>query len=87
MALCLMFVPIKIVNAQEPVDIIYNIINKNDSKSNGLNLINSIIGKDSKISNNKNSVKIINNNKELNREIENTKKDNRKRTTKRNRCL
>lgn len=78
MALCLMFVPIKVVNAQEPVDIIYNIINKSDSKSNGLNLINSIIGKDSKVSNKKNSIKIIDNNKELNREIDNIKKDNRK---------
>ena len=78
MALCLFFIPMQTINAQKPVDIIYNVINKNNSKSSGLDLINSIIGKDSKANNNNKGIEIINNEKELNIEIENKKKDNRK---------
>ena len=78
MALCLFFIPMQTINAQEPVDIIYNIINKTNSKSSGLDLINSIIRKDSKANKNNKGIEIINNEKELNIEIENKKKDNRK---------
>lgn len=78
MALCLFFIPMQTINAQEPVDIIYNIINKTNSKSSGLDLINSIIRKDSKANKNNKGVEIINNEKELNIEIKNKKKDNRK---------
>ncbi len=49
LAICLMCVPIQTIHAQEPVDIIYDIINKDDHKKSGLDLINSIIGKDSKV--------------------------------------
>ena len=77
LAICLMCVPIQTIHAQEPVDIIYDIINKDDHKKSGLNLINSIIGKDSKVD--KENVKIIKNKRELDKEIkESNKKDNKK---------
>lgn len=77
LAICLMCVPIQTIHAQEPVDIIYNIINKDDHKKSGLDLINSIIGKDSKVD--KENVKVIKNKRELDKEIkESNKKDNKK---------
>ena len=77
LAICLMCVPIQTIHAQEPVDIIYDIINKDDHKKSGLDLINSIIGKDSKVD--KENVKIIKNKRELDKEIkESNKKDNKK---------
>ena len=36
LAICLMCVPIQAIHAQEPVDIIYDIINKDDNKKSGL---------------------------------------------------
>ena len=77
LAICLMYVPIQTIHAQEPVDIIYDIINKDDHKKSGLDLINSIIGKDSKVD--KEKVKVIKNKRELDKEIkESNKKDNKK---------
>lgn len=77
LAICLMCVPIQTIHAQEPVDIIYDIINKDDHKKSGLDLINSIIGKDSKVD--KENVKVIKNKRELDKEIkESNKKDNKK---------
>ena len=77
LAICLMCVPIQTIHAQEPVDIIYDIINKDDHKKSGLDLINSIIGKDSKVD--KEKVKVIKNKRELDKEIkESNKKDNKK---------
>ena len=76
MTLCLMYIPMQEVNAQEPVDIIYNIINKDKSEQSGLDLINSLIGKDSKVEEKK--VKVISNKKELDNEIKEEKKDNKK---------
>ena len=77
LAICLMCVPIQTIHAQEPVDIIYDIINKDDHKKSGLDLINSIIGKDSKVD--KENIKVIKNKRELDKEIkESNKKDNKK---------
>ena len=67
LAICLMCVPIQTIHAQEPVDIIYDIINKDNHKKSGLDLINSIIGKDSKVD--KENIKIIKNKRELDKEI------------------
>ena len=77
LAICLMCVPIQTIHAQEPVDIIYDIINKDEHKKSGLDLINSIIGKDSKVD--KENIKVIKNKRELDKEIkESNKKDNKK---------
>lgn len=77
LAICLMCVPIQTIHAQEPVDIIYDIINKDNHKKSGLDLINSIIGKDSKVD--KENIKVIKNKRELDKEIkESNKKDNKK---------
>ena len=78
LAICLIYVPIQPINAQEPVDIIYDIINKDNHRKSGVDLINSIIGKDSKVK--KEEIKVIKSNKELNKEIkkESSKKDNKK---------
>lgn len=81
LAICLMCVPIQTIHAQEPVDIIYDIINKDDHKKNGLDLINSIIGKDSKVD--KEKVKVIKNKRELDKEIKESKKKDNKKTEKR----
>ena len=81
LAICLMCVPIQTIHAQEPVDIIYDIINKDDHKKSGLDLINSIIGKDSKV--NKEKVKVIKNKRELDKEIKESKKKDNKKTEKR----
>lgn len=81
LAICLMCVPIQTIHAQEPVDIIYDIINKDNHKKNGLDLINSIIGKDSKV--NKEKVKVIKNKRELDKEIKESKKKDNKKTEKR----
>lgn len=80
LAICLMCVPIQTIHAQEPVDIIYNIINKDDHKKSGLDLINSIIGKDSKVD--KEKVKVIKNKRELDKEIKESKKKDNKKTEK-----
>lgn len=80
LAICLMCVPIQTIHAQEPVDIIYDIINKDDHKKNGLDLINSIIGKDSKVD--KEKVKVIKNKRELDKEIKESKKKDNKKTEK-----
>ena len=81
LAICLMCVPIQTIHAQEPVDIIYDIINKDDHKKSGLDLINSIIGKDSKVD--KEKVKVIKNKRELDKEIKESKKKDNKKTEKR----
>ena len=81
LAICLMCVPIQTIHAQEPVDIIYDIINKDDHKKSGLDLINSIIGKDSKVD--KENVKVIKNKRELDKEIKESKKKDNKKTEKR----
>ena len=81
LAICLMCVPIQTIHAQEPVDIIYDIINKDNHKKSGLDLINSIIGKDSKV--NKEKVKVIKNKRELDKEIKESKKKDNKKTEKR----
>ena len=81
LAICLMYVPIQTIHAQEPVDIIYDIINKDDHKKSGLDLINSIIGKDSKVD--KEKVKVIKNKRELDKEIKESKKKDNKKTEKR----
>ena len=81
LAICLMCVPIQTIHAQEPVDIIYNIINKDDHKKSGLDLINSIIGKDSKVD--KENIKVIKNKRELDKEIKESKKKDNKKTEKR----
>lgn len=81
LAICLMCVPIQTIHAQEPVDIIYDIINKDDHKKNGLDLINSIIGKDSKVD--KENIKVIKNKRELDKEIKESKKKDNKKTEKR----
>ena len=81
LAICLMCVPIQTIHAQEPVDIIYDIINKDNHKKNGLDLINSIIGKDSKVD--KEKVKVIKNKRELDKEIKESKKKDNKKTEKR----
>ena len=81
LAICLMCVPIQTIHAQEPVDIIYDIINKDDHKKSGLDLINSIIGKDSKVD--KENIKVIKNKKELDKEIKESKKKDNKKTEKR----
>ena len=80
LAICLMCVPIQTIHAQEPVDIIYDIINKDDHKKSGLDLINSVIGKDSKVD--KEKVKVIKNKKELDKEIKESKKKDNKKTEK-----
>lgn len=80
LAICLMCVPIQTIHAQEPVDIIYDIINKDDHKKSGLDLINSIIGKDSKVD--KEKVKVIKNKRELDKEIKESKKKDNKKTEK-----
>lgn len=80
LAICLMCVPIQTIHAQEPVDIIYDIINKDDHKKNGLDLINSIIGKDSKVD--KENIKVIKNKRELDKEIKESKKKDNKKTEK-----
>ena len=76
LAICLMCVPIQTIHAQEPVDIIYDIINKDDHKKSGLDLINSIIGKDSKVE--KENIKVIKNKRELDKKIKQTKKKDKK---------
>ena len=81
LAICLMCVPIQTIHAQEPVDIIYDIINKDDHKKSGLDLINSVIGKDSKVD--KEKVKVIKNKRELDKEIKESKKKDNKKTEKR----
>lgn len=81
LAICLMCVPIQTIHAQEPVDIIYDIINKDDHKKSGLDLINSIIGKDSKVD--KENIKVIKNKRELDKEIKESKKKDNKKTEKR----
>ena len=81
LAICLMCVPIQTIHAQEPVDIIYDIINKDNHKKSGLDLINSIIGKDSKVD--KEKVKVIKNKRELDKEIKESKKKDNKKTEKR----
>ena len=80
LAICLMCVPIQTIHAQEPVDIIYDIINKDDHKKSGLDLINSIIGKDSKVD--KENIKVIKNKRELDKEIKESKKKDNKKTEK-----
>lgn len=81
LAICLICVPIQTIHAQEPVDIIYDIINKDNHKKSGLDLINSIIGKDSKVD--KEKVKVIKNKRELDKEIKESKKKDNKKTEKR----
>ena len=81
LAICLMCVPIQTIHAQEPVDIIYDIINKDNHKKSGLDLINSIIGKDSKVD--KENIKVIKNKRELDKEIKESKKKDNKKTEKR----
>ena len=81
LAICLMCVPIQTIHAQEPVDIIYDIINKDNHKKSGLDLINSVIGKDSKVD--KEKVKVIKNKRELDKEIKESKKKDNKKTEKR----
>lgn len=81
LAICLMCVPIQTIHAQEPVDIIYDIINKDDHKKSGLDLINSIIGKDSKVD--KENIKVIKNKRELDKEIKESNKKGNKKTEKR----
>ena len=78
LAICLMCVPMQTINAQEPVNIIYDIINKSNHNNNGLNLINSAISKKSKVDR-KEEIKVIKNNKELDKIIkeDSSKKDNR----------
>ena len=80
LAICLICVPIQTIHAQEPVDIIYDIINKDNHKKSGLDLINSIIGKDSKVD--KEKVKVIKNKRELDKEIKESKKKDNKKTEK-----
>ena len=79
-ALCVLTFPIQTINAQ-PTDIIYNILDNSNRrpKNNGLDLINSLIGKNSKVEesrkNKEEKTKVISNNTELEKEI---KKESKK---------
>lgn len=73
-ALCVLTFPIQTINAQ-PADIIYNILDNSNQrpKNNGLDLINSLIGKNSKVEESKKNkeekTKVISNSRELEKEI------------------
>lgn len=81
--LCVLTFPIQTINAQ-PADIIYDILDNSNQKpkGNGLDLINSLIGKNSKVEESKKNkeekTKVISNSRELEKEInkESKKKGN-----------